>query len=326
MQYGRLVRDAWDLTRRHRFLWVFALFGGAQGGGSCSGGFNSRQGFSGGSGDDGLPGGAQIERVARQVGDWLGANIGLVVAVGLAFVLLVLVLAVVSFVARGALIASTARVALGEPITTSAGWAIGRRLGWRYVRLTILLLLMGLAIVVTLGVIVLAFVLLAALSQILAILLGVVVGLVVVLGLIALAVALSLTVTYAERAIALDDVGARAGLRRGVALVRLRTVESLALWALSLVLGIVMTIVFVVVVLVLALPLGGLGVAAYLTSGVGAETLLVALFGVLVFVSVLWFLGAIAGTFTSGFWTLAYLSLTGRYPAGETAAVQVAPP
>jgi hypothetical protein len=317
MQYSRLVRDAWTLTWRHRFLWVFAFFGGARGGGGC--GFNYREGFSGG-GSNGprLPGGDEVERLASQVGDWASAHLGLIVAVGLVLFLLVLALIIVSFVARGALISSTARVALGQPTTASQGWAIGRQLGWRYVRLTILLLLIGLAIVVAIFAIVLLFVGLAAISQVLAIVLGILVGLAALVGLIALAIAFSVVIAYAERAIALDDLGARASLRRGVALVRLRTVESLALWVISLVIGIVTAIVFVAVVLVLALPLGGLGVVAYLTSGLGAETLLVALFAALVLISVLWFLSAIAGTFTSGFWTLAYMSLTQRYPdAGD---------
>jgi hypothetical protein len=43
------------------------------------------------------------------------------------------------------------------------------------------------------------------------------------------------------------------------------------------------------------------------------------MFAIIVLISVLWFLSAIAGTFTSGFWTLAYMSLTQRYPPGEAA-------
>jgi hypothetical protein len=317
MQYSRLVRDAWALTWRHRFLWIFAIFGGANGG-SCGGGFNGSD-FSGDLGDAGLPGGDDLEQVGRQIGDWVVANIGLIVAVAAVLALLVIALAVVSFIARGALIASTARLALGEPTTTSQGWALGRRFAWRYVRLTILLLLVGLVIALFLILVALVFVAMAAISQVLAVVLGILVGLAAVLGLIALAIALSVAIAYAERAIALDDLGARASLRRGVALVRLRTVESLALWLISLVIGIVTAIVFIAVALVLLIPLGGLGVAAYLTSGLGAETLLIALFGLIVFISVLWFLGAIAGTFASGFWTLAYLSLTQRYPPDAAA-------
>jgi hypothetical protein len=318
MQYGRLVRDAWALTWRHRFLWVFAFFGGAQGGGGCS--FNYQEAFSGGSNGPGLPGGQDVERLAREASAWVGAHLGSILAVGLVLFLLFLALLIVSFLARGALISSTARLALGEPTTTSQGWAIGRRLAWRYVRLTILLLLIGLATILVLAVVALLFVALAAVSAVVAIVLGVVVFLAALLGLIALGIVLSVVVAYAERAIALDDVGALASLRRGVALVRLRTVESLALWVISLVMGIVIAIVFVVAVIVLALPLGGLGAAAYLTSGLSTGTLLVALFAVLVMIAVLWAVGAIAGTFTSGFWTLAYLSLTQRYPPGEDVA------
>ena len=327
MQYSRLVRDAWHLTWRHRFLWVFAFFGGAQGGGSC--GLNYMQGGGSGGGPstpDGqpgqpaIPGGAEVERVATAVGDWVAAHLGLILAVGLALGLLVIVLLVVSFVARGALITSTARVALGEPTTTGQGWTDGRRLAWRYVRLTILLVLIGLGLAIAVGLVVLLFIGLAAISPLLAVVLGILVGLAALVGLIALAIGLTVAIAYAERAIALDDLGARAGLRRGVALLRLRTVESLALWLISLVIGIVTAIVFVAVVIVLALPLGGLGVFAYLTGGLSAETLLIALVGGLILITALWCLGAIAGTFASGFWTLAYLSLTQRYPAADEPA------
>jgi hypothetical protein len=320
MQYSRLVRDAWALTWRHRFLWVFAFFGGAESGG-C--GLNYQGGFSSGRADGlPLPSRAELGQVGEAVEEWASANVGLILTVGLLLLMLVLALLVVSFIARGALISSTARVALGEPTTTGQGWATGRRLAWRYVRLTILLMLIGLLGVLTLGVIALLFVALSAVSQVLAIVLGILVGVAALLGLIALGIAFSVVVTFAQRAIALDDLGARAGLRRGIALVRLRTVDSLALWGLSLVIGIVTAIVVVAIVLVLALPLGGLGVVAYLTSGLGAETLLVGLFAVLVLISVLWVVGAIAGTFTSGFWTLAYLSMTQRYPpAGDAGTV-----
>src|SRR5262245_42076523 len=110
MQYSRLVRDAWDLTWRHRFLWIFAFFGGAQGGGGC--GADYQQAFSGGGSDGtGLPGGQEVERLADQAAGWVSEHLGTILAVGLALSLLFLALLIVSFVARGALISSTARVA-----------------------------------------------------------------------------------------------------------------------------------------------------------------------------------------------------------------------
>jgi len=318
MDYGRLVSDAWRVTWRHRFLWWFALFGGAQGGG-CS--FNYGQRFSPrtGGGAPQLPGGPEMQRVAGVVAAWVTSHLALVVAVGLLFFLLVLAFVVVSFVARGALIGSTARVALGEPTTTREGWAIGRRLGWRYARLFLLLIALGLAVFVTLALLLVLVVTLFALSRVLGIVVGALLGLAAVGALIALGIAASIALSLADRAIALDDLGARAGLRRAIALMRLQLGTSLILWLLSVGLGIGIAIGFVILLLVLALPLGGLALAAYASSGLGAQTLLVGLFDVLALVTILWVVGAIAGTFTSTYWTLAYLSLTGRYPRGGEA-------
>ena len=38
MEYGRIVRDAWQITWRHPFLWVLGLFAG----GAASTSFNFR--------------------------------------------------------------------------------------------------------------------------------------------------------------------------------------------------------------------------------------------------------------------------------------------
>src|SRR5712691_8939393 len=112
MDYARLVRDAFYLTWRHRFLWVFGLFAG---GGTCSPNFNGNQGFNIPSGG-GLPGGGapspappsqsppanpfdatspDTQRVLGEIGAWLTANAGLIVAVaclGFALALVLLVL------------------------------------------------------------------------------------------------------------------------------------------------------------------------------------------------------------------------------------------
>src|SRR5205823_15023746 len=39
MEYGRLLTDAFEITWRHRFLWVLGLFAGSS---TCSGSFNSQ--------------------------------------------------------------------------------------------------------------------------------------------------------------------------------------------------------------------------------------------------------------------------------------------
>lgn len=311
MDFGRIVGDAWRLTWRHRFLWWFAALGGAQGG-SCGGGNVGNR--LPGAGSGGGPGGADVERVAGQAAAWVADHVALVALAVLVVAVLGLGLLIISFVARGALIASSARVALGEPTRARDGWALGRRFGWRYVRLTLLLVLAALAVGATVGIIALLLFLLARASQVLAILLGVLLGLAGLAALIALGIGASIVVAYAERAIALDDLGARAGLRRGIALLRLRLGTSLLVWLVGLILGIGVAIAVFVLLLIALVPLGGVVLAAYLASGISGSTVLLGVGALLVLIALLWAAGAIGGTFTSSYWTLAYLSLTGRYP------------
>ena len=48
MEYGALIREAWAITRRYRFLWIFGLFAGGAVGvwtGGGAGGNGQRRGM-----------------------------------------------------------------------------------------------------------------------------------------------------------------------------------------------------------------------------------------------------------------------------------------
>jgi hypothetical protein len=315
--YGQIIQDAWRLTWRHRFLWIFGLFAGA-GGGSC--GLNSGSGFrspgGGGSTDDLRRG---VSTAADAAGQWVASHLALVLAAFAAFFLLGLVFIILHFVAKGALIGSSARLAMGESVTRGQGWAMGRRFAWTYARLTVLFFAIGVIALLAVALGVGLVVVLAAISRLLAVIVGALLGLVGVAALVAGWIGLSIVQTYADRAIAVDELGARAAFRRGIALLRLRLGPSLILWLVSLALGIGVGIAFVVLALVLLVPIGGVVVAAYFAGGVGA-TIAVGAVGFVLFLLVLWGLGGIAGAYLSTYWTLGYLSATDRL------STAVAPP
>jgi hypothetical protein len=85
-------------------------------------------------------------------------------------------------------------------------------------------------------------------------------------------------------------------------------------WLVGLILGIGVAIAVFVLLLIALVPLGGVVLAAYLASGISGSTVLLGVGALLVLIALLWGAGAIGGTFTSSYWTLAYLNLTGRYP------------
>lgn len=319
MDYGRIIQEAWRLTWAHRFLWVFGLFAGASGG-SC--GFNYGQTFNtGGGGSNANPfDDPRLAGALAAVGAWVATHVGLIVAATLVLMLVGLVLIVLHFIATGALIASLARLATGQPATRTEGWSVGRRLGWTYARLTVLLFALVVGILVVVGVFVLLVVRLGAINPLLAVVVGVVLGLAGFVVAIAGGISVAIALAYAERAIAIDGLGARASLARGIALLRLRPGPSFLLWLVSLALGIAVSIALGVVAVVALVPLGGVVVAAFLSVGATAPTLAVGGLVLVIFVALLWLLVAVANVFSSAYWTLGYLSATGRWGAAPPPA------
>src|SRR6266516_640188 len=101
MEYGNLVRRAWRLTWRNRFLWVLGLFApstvvscSGSGGSGRSFDFDTRSGA-----PSQLP--PELSRLFEQVVVWVGQHLALIilgVAVALALGLLLLI---VSLIAQG---------------------------------------------------------------------------------------------------------------------------------------------------------------------------------------------------------------------------------
>jgi len=137
------------------------------------------------------------------------------------------------------------------------------------------------------------------------------------------AIAASIVVAYAQRAIALDDLGPLGAVERGIALFRARLGSSLALWLVSLVVTIGAGIAVVIGLLIVLIPLGIVGAGAYFAFNLTAPTFaLWGLLGLILAVALVVAAAAI-NTYTAAFWTLGYLGVTDRYPPPPAAA---APP
>jgi hypothetical protein len=312
MDYGRLLQDAWRLTWRHRFLWVLGLIAGGQ---SCNFNFGSGGspgGYPSGSRDPtGIP--PEMQRVMADLLAWATANVGLLIALGILLALLTLASFVVHFIAKGGLIGSMARLTAGEDLSLGSAWALGRGLAWRYVRLWLLLSGVTLLVVLGIGIIVALLVGVGQASPGLAIGLGVLLGGLVVLAGIPLAIGAFVALSYAERAIAIDELGARASVARGVQLLFDRLGPSLLLGLVFLGVAIGMAILVGIVAVILLIPLGLAVLGAYLAWGISNGTMVVVGAALLVLLGALWAVSAVLNTYTAAYWTLGYLALTDRY-------------
>lgn len=298
MRYEALIRDAWGLTTRFRRLWVLGLFAGGIG-----------PSFSWSTSRDSARGtpSAEGERVAEEIAQWVTANAGLVAAlVGLA-VLLGLAALVISFVAQGGLTRAGVDATGGRAPTLGEAWGAGLRLFWRYVGLWLVVVAIAIAvgIVAAIAVAIVAGIGLTGGAP-LAILLGLVLA---VVG-IALAVALATTVTFAQRAIAVEAIGPLVALGAGWRLFRAHLGTSVALWIVNIAVAIVAGIAITIAVAIVLIPVAIVGYAIWSAAGIGAALIGLAIVAGAVLVAVLCVLAAIAGTFFWHYWTLAYLRLT----------------
>jgi hypothetical protein len=247
----------------------------------------------------------------------MAANWPVILGIGLMLAALVLVLIVLSFIARGALIWSVGQVSRGEPAGFRSGWAVGERLGWRYFRLWLLEIAIGILITVLVAIVVGILVLLAQLgdtARVLAIIAGVLLGLAGFVAAIIFFIAFTVVVELAERAIGIDDFGARASLRQGYELLRANLWPSALVWVISIAIAIAAGIVLLVPAAIVGIPMAAAVVGSYAAAGLTAPTIAIGLLAVLILIAVMWVLGSVSSAYLSSYWTLVYLSLTKRYP------------
>lgn len=299
MQYGEIVSSALAIAWRRRYLWLIALLGGEGGAGGCFPG----SGYSSDGG--GLPSSFRRGGGPPPIPDWLPAVIAvsLVIAViiGLAFF-------IASCVAAPATVRAAAEHDAGRPFGLGAAWSAGRHRFGAVLRLRLLQVaaVLGPALFVglflTLGIVAIALhqPVAGALILVLAGILG--------LLLVAYIVVLSALLPLALRAVTLELVGATEGVRRALALARLRTGRLAVTWLLGVGLGIAAGIAIGIPLIILAVPLVALAAGAYALGQTAVLVAVVVVAGLLVLALALVAGGAVSA-FMSCYWTLAYRRL-----------------
>ena len=314
MDYGQLIGQAWRLVLRNRFIWGLAVIAGCQAGAGPGAGVNwttPAPDFDGRGRGEAFQG---LEQLADGLGRWAEAFAGVLLGIAALLGLLVVAYWVVSTIAGAGIMSAVGALDEGRPTGFGHAWRQGAGAFWRFVGLVLLLGLIALIV----GAVVALFLAVPLLGAQRAdgaglfLWFSVLVFLLVVAGLPLLVLA-SIVVTYAQRAIVLDNDGVFASLARAIALVRSRFGASLLLWLISVGLAIGVGLAVLFLLILLAIPVAIVVVVLALTAGPGAPVALGILLGLAV-IAALWFAGSLGSAFLSAYWTLAYLRLT-RPPA-----------
>jgi hypothetical protein len=316
MNYRQLVNRAFQITWRHKVLWIFGILlamtsGGGGGGGSGGGGGNGASMPSFPSRAPAL-GAAEWQLIA-----------GLLLLCCCVFLVLIVVGTIVHYVARGALYRSVDQI---EETGAAPTWREGFRLGWskRSLRMWLLDLIVGIPFFIAAILLLLigaSPLLLLAVDSGAAKALGVIatigLELLMVLIIVVAAVALGLLGQFWSREIAIADRSVGEALVLGYAAVRSRLRDSALTWLLMFGLGLaygLVTVVLFFVVAAFGLAAGlGVGLPLYAATQSVVWAVVLGLLPFLVIVAVpLIFVQGLWRTFESSAWTLAYREITGR--------------
>ena len=330
MNYGQLLKRAWQITWRYKVLWVLGIAAALFQGGFGGGGFQYRFG-------------AQDMTRWRQMAPkmpWFGrgfpemqavwpivmAVIGVALIIG--FVLAIVGI-IVRYTSAGALIAMVDEIEGQQETSFKAGLTRGWR---RFLYLLAIDLLIGLgaflivcAVLLILGAIALVFMapgllLLAdgearALGIVWMVIVGLFFLLIFILAMIALAAMVTITQAWSERACLLRGQNVFGSIGRGFALLRARLKESLSVWLVMWLVGLALGIILLPIMAVIVGLGVGAGVAAYsiLRSAPWIAILAVPFFALIGLVGV--FIAGVYQVFRSAVWTLAFRELA---PAEES--------
>lgn len=330
MEFGKIIRRAWDILWRHKALWVFGIAAALFGGQRLPSGPNMRYGLSQGDIErwrQGMPfmpgapfGGAPLPQI-EQWGPIVAALIGLLFVIGLA---LFVVRVIVRYTSLGAMIGMVNDIEQANETSFRTGF----RQGWRrFLRLFAQDLIIGLVVAIIVIGVMIVFALLAGLlialpvvllvntmdgPNWLAVVWGVGVGLILLLlfivAMLAVGAGVTLVREYSFRSSVIDQRGVFDALGDGVSLARGRFRESILMWLLLAAINLAIGLISIPFVL---LGLGLVAVPAIMAAQAtdSPAGLLVALPFLALFIVAALFVGGLYEVFASSVWTLTYRDL-----------------
>ncbi|MDI6740505.1 MAG: hypothetical protein QME74_09100 [Candidatus Edwardsbacteria bacterium] len=266
MDYTKIVKQAWEIAWKRRYLWVFGFFAGMGGNviGNIGGRIDSEQ--------------------ASGIASWLVAHPALAAGIVLGGLLLAIVFTVLQSLSMAGLISATGSLVRGQPNGFDATVNAGFRWFWRVFGMQVLL---GLALIALIAITVVPPIILIVTKQAGTIALGAAWLVIVILPFFIVLIGAAILWDYAIRYAVLHDLTAGRAFSAGWRLLRDRLGQSVGIWAVMFGLGLAFGMILFVPMLVLGLPflIAGminpwLGIVPALLIGLPVVVALISVYGV----------------------------------------------
>ena len=295
MDISAIFKRAWEITWKHKGLWVLGILANCSGGGGGGGSSNASR----------IPeyrtdGGEfpQIERWLQSIPEEIWITIAIAVVCG--FLLLALFFWVLAAIGNGGLIAGFQMAETGETVTLASAFKQGIRYFWK---LLVIQIILGLASLVVFAPGIIGMVLFSILT------LGI--GLICLIPFICVLVPLGIVITIytllTQIALIVEDLDIITAFKRAWEVFRSNLGEVIVMGLILGIGGFVVGLILAIPFVLLVLPIiTGLIVGTDISSVAGFS---VTIIGILLYLPVVLVAGGIKRTFITGSWTLTYRSL-----------------
>ncbi|KPK90779.1 MAG: hypothetical protein AMJ88_15310 [Anaerolineae bacterium SM23_ 63] len=294
MDIAAIFKRAWEITWKHKGLWVLGFLANCSGGGSQGSSNISRiPEYKIGGGE--FP---EIERWFQSVPDETWIIIGIAVVCGL--LLLALLFWVLAAIGNGGLIAGFQMAETGESVTLGSAFQQGISYFWK---LLVIQLIIGLASLLVFG----SGIIGGVLFSILTLGLGLICLIPFICLLVPIGIAISIYTLLTQIALIVEELDIGAAFRRAWEIFRSNPGQIILMGLILGVGGFVVGLILAIPFVLMALPfVAGLVMGTDTSSLTG---LTMTMIGILLYLPVLLIAGAIMRTFITGSWTLTYRDL-----------------
>jgi hypothetical protein len=307
LDFGNLLTRAWQITWRHKVLWIFGILAGlGNGGGGGGGGGNSGVQFDSSTGQPQMP--PEMERFFEQT----DPSIFIAIAVGLVCLGLIITVALIALqvIGRGGLVGGVLKVETTGAVTFADAWSVGLS---RFVTLFLIGLLVG-VVTFVLGLILIGSGALVAIAT-----LGI--GVLCLFPLICIfaiaAIVLNIIAYFAQIAAVVENLGVMDALRRAWEILRANVGSVVILGLILIVVGVVVNVILALPLLIVVIPAVFSVAFGFANDNqvLGTGGLVFALVCFCLYLPVLLVASGILETWVTSAWTLAYRQFAGQAPA-----------
>ncbi len=299
MEYSKILKQAFEHTKKYRSMWWLGMLV-ASGGGGISNSIPTDFGDTGG------PSSSDIDQFTTAAASWAVEYWYVLVMIGVLLVALILLSIILHYIATAGLYTGASEARQGKRPTFKGMFKAGTKPFWRVFGLH---LLIGLATVVLIGVPILVIILTGI--TIIGLVIAIPAFIVFIIALLPFTAIISIIRTYATQYVVLENERIMDSIHKAWKLFRSTLSDSVVMYLLNIVIGIGIGLASIFVALLIIVPFAIIGFIAYNATG-WISVIVIAAVGLVLLSVVMLIIKGIKHAYFFNFWHLTFAELKSK--------------